>query len=254
MRFSKILIAGTLVAVCTLVLLSCEKTFDDKIPVNQNLGNTSSVQVFIATTNAARNLVMVDGKRISRPTLASGSSFPIAIYPSVTSGTYFSVPGGLRGFQILDTAATTTQKPLIFSANMEVNKVYTIFAYDTITNPKQITVETKIEIPQDTTARLRFANFIYDANAVPAVDVFSRRMNQVIFSTVSRTGVTDFITIPSLGTDSFYIREAGTTNVLATYPNAVSTTSFSPTMKRSYTLVYRGSHRGTRTASIFANY
>ena len=229
-------------------MLSCEKTFDEKLPTNNELGNTSNVQVFIATVGAARNVVMVDGKRVSRPTLAAGSSFPIAVYPSVTSGTYFNVPGGLRQFQILDTLATTTQKPLSFSTNMDVNKVYTIFAYDTITNAKQLTVETNIEIPQDTSARLRFANFIHDANAVPPVDVYSTRQKKVIFSTINKTDVTGFITIPSLGTDTLYVREAGTANVMASF------LSFSPTFKRSYTLVYRGSHRGVRATSIFANY
>lgn len=158
---------------------------------------------------------------------------------------------------IRDTLATSTQVPLVFAENMQVGKLYTIFAYDTITTPKQVTVPANIVIPADSTARLRLANFVHNSFDVPGVDVFSKRRNANIFTNVRRTEVSEFIPYASASqnplytansNDTLFIRETGTMNALVTI------NGFNPTAKRSYTLVYRGSHRGTKTASIFANY
>jgi hypothetical protein len=248
MNSTKIFGTGIMGLIALFVTLtSCEKTFDNKLAVTSDL-NKSNIQVFIATVNASRNVVLLDGKRVSRPVLTSGTSFPTAVYPSTATGSSFSVAGGVHNLSIIDTLAATTQKPLTFSISTDASKYYTVFAYDTITNTKQITVETNIEIPADTTARLRFANFIHDANAVPAVDVFSTRRNEIIFSNINRTDVTGFIPYASLRNDTLVIRQTGTTTVLAQF------NSFAPTVRRSYTLVYRGSHRGTKAATVFANY
>ena len=66
------------------------------------------------------------------------------------------------------------------------------------------------------------------------------------------TGVTDFIPVPSAFTDTFYVRETGTTNQLAVL------NGLTPTEKRSYTLVFRGRYETTsgtiaRTLSSFIN-
>jgi hypothetical protein len=241
-------VLGMAAVVGTLLVFSCTKSFKDPQPQSTDLNNKSLVQVFIATVNANRNVVMIDGKRVSRPTLTSGTSFPTSVYPSTNTGSSFAVEGGVRGFTILDTLSTTTQKPLTFTTNMDVGKSYTIFTYDTITSPKQVTVETPIETITDGTARLRFGNFIHDVNATPAVDVYSRLKQEVIFSNVNRTEVTPFITWPSYVGDTLDIRQTGTSTVLATH------IGFIPHKNRVYTLVYRGSHRGTRVTTVLANY
>ena len=134
---------------------------------------------------------------------------------------------------------------------MEIGKSYTVFSYDTVNAAKQKTVVTPIVIPADTTCRLRFANFIYNPNAIPAVDVFSFNRNTNLFTNVAVTDVTSFVPYPSaLLTDTLYIRPTGnTTTNLVKY---VLTGGL--TQKRSYTLVYRGSDRGTKIANLFANY
>lgn len=248
MKSIKFLAWGMTAVLTISLVVSCSKSNKDPQPQFSDLNNSSLVQVFIATVNASRNVVLIDGKRVSRPTLASGLSFPTSVYPSTNTGYAFAVPGGLRAFLIQDTLAATTQKPLAFSANMEVGKNYTVFMYDTITSPKQLTVETPIEIPADGSARIRFANFIYDANAVPAVDVFSTRRNQTLFTNINRTEVTSFIPTPSVLNDTLIVRETGTVNELT------RVTGFNPAKQRSYTLVYRGSYRGTRAATILANH
>lgn len=248
MQTRKIFGAGiSAMALVILVFTSCEKTFDDKLTTVTDL-DKSNVQLFVATVNANRNVITIDGNRVSRPTLTSGTGFPFSVYPSTGAGTSFTVAGGLHNFSVFDTLATTTQRPLSFPATLDASKTYTIFMYDTITSPKQITVETPIEVPSDGSARLRFANFIHDVNDVPPVEIFSKTRNEVIFSDIHKTEVTDFISYAPLVTDTLVVRQAGTATVLAQF------NSFAPTKTRSYTLVYRGSHRGTKAATVFANY
>ena len=76
---------------------------------------------------------------------------------------------------------------------MQFGKNYTVFMYDTITTPKQKTVETKIVIPTDSTYRLRFANFVYNPTDVPGLDIFSFLRNANVVTNLKVTDVTDFI-------------------------------------------------------------
>ncbi len=229
-----------------LALTSCTKTFDDKTPGDLGFTKGSSFQLAIATVGASRNYIYVDGAPQNGAALSTGNVFPGGL------GNYgFSVLAGLRTFLLRDTLTATTQAQLSFANVVDVNKNYTIFAFDTITSVKQKTVETQISIPSDTVARLRFANFIYHPNTMPAVDVFSLSQNANLFTNVNITDVTGFVRYPSLlPVDTLYVRETGTTNVLA----KVSVSSLTP--KRSYTVLYRGSGRaaGLKTASLFTNW
>ncbi|HYC40637.1 MAG TPA: hypothetical protein VEB63_09120 [Chitinophagaceae bacterium] len=246
------------------VLTSCEKTFDSKFATQSDLSNSSVVQVYMAMVNASRNYVYVNAKPVTGALMSSGSVFP-------TTGYGFNVPGGLHAFLVRDTSSTTTQATLSFSENLQASKNYTIFIYDTITSPKQKTVNTNIVVPSDTTARLRFANFVYNPSALPTgFDIFSVKRNAVIFSNVRETEVTEFIPFAAAVTDTFYIRPTGSGTNLQnrTVSGTPPVTSYSniqailtPTRKRSYTLVFRGSWRNdlngsstVRALSIFANY
>lgn len=247
MKYSlnKIVFAAT--ALVSLALTSCEKTFDEKIALKVEQSSTATVQVFVATVNASRNYVYVESKPVTGAALASGGLFP-------ASGIGISVPAGLTSMMVRDTSSTTTQTQLAFSQNMQAGMGYTVFVYDTITAVKQKTVETSLIVPSDTSCRIRFANFAYNGNAVtPAIDVVSTGKNEIVATSVPYTGVTEFVAHPTgLSGEGFQIREAGTSNVLATI------TSVSLVPKRSYTVVYRGSHRNTtatgRTATLFVNY
>jgi hypothetical protein len=222
-----------------LVFLGCTKQPSTLLTTQEEFSNNSLVRVFVATANAAGNNIYLDTKLLNGATLASGGIFP-------ASGLFASsVPAGLNAFLV---TGSGTQVPLSFAENMELGRNYTIFLYDTITAPKQKTVETRFDIPTDSAAMLRFANFIYNPFAVPAIDVFSLARNTNIFTNVPVTGVTDFIRYPSrLGGDTLYIRETGSSvNILKV---AIGSTTFQD--KRFYTLVYRGSHRGTRVATLY---
>lgn len=238
----------TTLLILSLLLNSCTKSFDGNgsFETKSDFKNNSIVQVYMAMVNASRNYVYVDTKPVTGSLMTSGSVFP-------ATGLGFNVDGGLRDFLVRDTLSATTQIPLSFAENLQANKSYTIFVYDTINSPKQKTVETNIVIPTDTTARMRFANFVFSKTDVPAIDIFSKRRNMNVFTNVPVTGVTDFIPFPSSFTDTFFVRETGTANLIGTL-NTVSLQQ-----KRSYTMVFRGRYQSTtgtvaRTVSLFLNY
>lgn len=231
-----------------LAVQSCTKQSPKLVAKQQeDFGNSSLVQVYIATVNATRNYVYVDGAPLNGAAMSSGSLFPSGV---ATIGA--NVQPGVRAFLVRDTLTAATQVPLSFAENLQVGKRYTVFMYDSINAPKQKTVETNIEIPADTTARVRFANFVFSVADVPAVDIFSKRRNVNIFTNIKRTEVTNFIPIPSAFNDTFFVRETGTLNQLAVL------NGLNPTEKRSYTLVFRGRYQTTtgtvaRALSSFIN-
>ncbi len=258
MKILKIIIPFlTLTAVCSLYM-SCTKENPLTATIDPNLSYAATAQVFNATVRASRNYIYVDGKPISGVALAFGAVFPATAYA-------FKINAGSRNLLIKDTLPTTTQVPLSFSHTLDVGKFYTIFMYDTVTNPKQITVINKIVIPTDTTARLRFANFIYNTTFLPNVDVYSFRKipgtpvfvggspvfttSTPVFSNIATTQVTDFIPYPSGLSDTLYVYATGTTSPLITKQLV---TSLTPT--RSYTSVYNGSFKATKGVTTFATY
>lgn len=223
-------------------LQSCTKEASTKLTTQTNFSNNSLIRVYVATVNASRNYVYVDGKPVTGALLTSGSVFP-------SSGVYASsISPGLKSFLVMDTLTASTQIPLSFAENMLVNKYYTVFLYDSINAPKQKTVPTNIVIPADTSARIRFANFVHTKIGIPAIDIFSARKNANVATNLQVTDVTDFIPYPSDLTDTFYVRVAGSgTNLFNFTPPPANTpvpitSFFTPRAKRSYTLVFRGSY------------
>ena len=253
-------ILGVASLAATFMFSSCTKSFDEKVEQNRDFSNSSLLQVYMGTVSAARNYVYVDSKPVNGAALTLGSVFP-------STGYAFAVPGGYRAFMVRDTLTATTQTPLSFAENMDVGKNYTIFMYDTITSAQQKTVATNIVVPADTTARLRFANFVYNPTSITAFDIFSKKRNANIFTNVQVTDVTDFIPYASGITDTFYIRPTGTTTNLQNWRTTPApaqwvdlTAVLTPTEKRSYTLVFRGGYRAyvstnttLRTLSVFVN-
>jgi len=212
------------------------------------------VQVHDAIVGSTRNYLIVDAKTITGSALAYGGTFPAGTPAS------FNITPGFRAFNIYDTLATTTQVPLTFAQDMQATTNYTIFLYDSINAPKQKTVANNIVVPNDTTSRLRFANFVYNSGATlpTGFDIYSVKRNEVIFSNVSQTQVTDFIPYASAITDTFYVRLNGSTTNLTNGATTILT-SLNPTRLRSYTLIFRGSYRATtgtnaKALSTFINY
>ncbi|MBE2229102.1 MAG: DUF4397 domain-containing protein [Chitinophagaceae bacterium] len=242
------------------VLSGCTKTFDEKVSQQRNFSNSSLLQLYNATVGTSRNYIYVDSKPLNGAAIAYGGIFP-------GTGYGFAVPIGLKNFLIRDTLSTSTQSQLSFAENLQSGRNYTIFMYDTSTATKQKTVETALVIPADTTARIRFANFVYNPGIIPAVDVYSQNRKQNIFTNIAVTDVTSFIPYASGQTDTFYIRSTGTnTNLQNLVPTPAPGTwtdirvILTPTQKRSYTIIFRGGYRATtstnatvRTLAAFPN-
>jgi len=246
MKFFKLIIVTLGLAVISAVYISCSKEIPSIATVKSNLSTTATVQVFDATLKSTRNFIWVNDKPVSGAALAFGGVYPGTAYA-------FDVPAGLANILIKDTLVTSTQAPLHFTQPLTAGKNYTIFMYDTLTSPKQLTVENKIVIPTDTTSRLRFGNFLYNTTAIPAVDVYSYRRggtnSNPVFSNVATNTVTDFIPYASMITDTLYVYATGTKS-----PLIVKSFVTSLTPSRSYTSVLNGSYRGTKTVTTFVTY
>ncbi len=228
------------------IVSSCKKKVSEITDQQRNFSNNALIQVYVGTVSATRNYVYVDGLPVTGAGLATGGLFPSTGYAS-------SVLAGSRNIIIKDTLSTSTQVQLSFNQSFTGNSNYTIFTYDTITSPKQLVVETPLNLTYNNSAQLRFANIVYSKNAIPAVDVFSKRKNSNVFTNMPVTAVSAFIPIETQVTDTFIVRTAGTTTQLA----VINSLLFQ--QKRAYTLVFRGSYALTtgtnaRTLSLFTNY
>jgi hypothetical protein len=246
MKFLKIIILSLGTIATGTLYLSCTKTVPSVPEKDTNLANSALVQVFNATVKAARNYVYVDAVPVSGVAFAYGGVFPGTAFA-------FRATPGLRIFLIKDTLITSTQTPLSFTQNLAAGASYTIFTYDTITSAKETIVQNNIVLPTDTTARLRFGNFVYNPSSLPAVDVYSFRRGPAtpVFTNVATNSVTEFIPYQSGFTDSLYIYAAGTTSPLL-LKAPLQATGLTP--QRSYTTVYNGSYRGTKVLSTFLTY
>ena len=233
MQVNKFIIAGAVVLTTAVAVLSCRKETGKEASSEQtSFNNTATIQVYNASipnaaTDPRRVYVYVDSKPVTGQSLIFGAAFP-------ASSTGFGIPAGFSPFLIKDTLSASLQPQIAFGENFQANKSYTIFLYDTFTVAKQKTIETNIVVPTDTTARLRFANFIYNPTAVAGIDIFSKKRNAFVATNLLVTQVTDFIPYASASSDSLIVSENGNPG------NLLDTLVFNPTRKRSYTLVFRG--------------
>ena len=255
-----------LVAVASL-FFGCKREVASIPYIQTDAGSNATIQVINATLKAARNYVYVDGVPVSGTTFSYQGSFPATAYS-------FKVTPGSHNMVIRDTMPTSAQVPLTFTQVLDAGKYYTIFMYDTITSPKQVAVVNDISVPSDTTARLRFANFVYSPAGVPNVDVYSYKripgtpvfqttavLNNAsipapvftgstpVFSNVASNSVSGFVPYASLQADTLYVFAAGTTTPLLAKGTI---TSLTPT--RSYSATFNGSYRGNLAARVITNF
>ncbi len=268
MKLKKIIYTCGAVALIAFIAVSCDKEVGKNVSLeNTSFTDKSFVQVYNAIVGSTRNYVYVDASAVTGAALATGGIFP-------STPANFSVGNGFREFLIRDTLLTSAQLPLSFAENLQAGKYYTIFAYDTIQTPKKKIVVNNIVIPTDTTARLRFANFVYNSTALPTgFDIYSAKRGAVIFSNVRETEVTDYIPYASAVTDTFFLRLNGSTSNLQNTDSLTKAGQvniiaiLTPTRLRSYTLVFRGGWKSAfnktaaaaaitsaRQLSVFANY
>lgn len=269
MKLLKIIIIGLVAVAVSSFYMSCTKSKLIRVAaIDNDFSNKSFVQVYNAALGTSRNYIYVDASAVTGAALAFGGTFPSASAPG-----NFAITSGFREFLIKDTLSTSTQPQMSFGETLQASNNYTIFMYDTVNAVKKKTVVNSIIIPLDTSSRLRFANFAYSPNAIPAVDIFSVNLNANVFTNVSTTDVTNYISYQSNRNDTLYVRLTGTTTNLlnrtvttsGTPPVTVTTFSpvqliLNPTRLRSYTVIFRGGYRTdlttaatVRTLSLFAS-
>lgn len=238
MKLKKLIYTCCAAVAVVYMATSCDKQVGKEVALeNTSFADKSFVQVYNGIINATRNYVYVDANAVTGAALAFNSTFP-------STPSNFNVTEGFRAFLVRDTLGTSTQVPLSFAENLQGGKYYTIFLYDSLNSPKKKIVENNIVMPADTTARLRFANFVFTTTAVPNVDIFSVKRNANVFTNVNLTEVTEYIPYASALNDTLRVRSTGTTTDLAVL------NGFNPVQKRSYTLVFRGRYATTGTTGI----
>jgi hypothetical protein len=241
--FKTIIITSTIIG---FLLFSCAKEIPNVAKTNSEVNKLALVQVFDGIQKSAKNLIYMDGNHLSGAIIGLAGVYPTSTYA-------MGITEGNRTFLVKDTTSTTTQVPFTFTENLEAGKSYTIFTYDTITTPKKITVVNNIVIPTDTTCRLRVANFFYNANSIPNVDVYSYRKGMTggpLFANVATNTITDFVPFNSRISDTLYVYKTGTTTPLI-FKYAVP----SLTAQRGYTAAFSGSYAGTsKFLSVFSTY
>ena len=241
-----------------IVFVACKKDYDARFAqYNTDLSNTARVQLYNAVIVSNRSYLYVDAKPVNGATIAFGTSFP-----SGASG--FAVQAGQRNFLFRDTLNPTTQSLLSVSQNITANTYYTMFTYDTLNAAKVKFVTTDIVIPDDTSARIRFANFIFSKTPIPNIDIYSTRKAANIYTNVAPETITGFMPYPSSLTDTLIVRTTGssTNNLInrTTAGRIPVQLIINPIRKRSYTIVLRGSYftdtttqTNLRTLTSFTN-
>jgi hypothetical protein len=244
----KILSYVSIICFAAIIFIACKKDNSITFPVNANLSEKAKVQYYNASINSSRNYVYVDGK----PVNGAAITYAAPLFPASAYG--FAVDPGMHYVVLRDTLTATTQPWVTYTQTFDAGKHYTIFAYDTVNKAKYMIVPTNIEVPADTTSRVRFAHLSHSHTPVPAVDVYSVKRQANVWSNVSFATVTEFTPFASALNDTLHIRQAGTTT------NLVSLNGIFPTRQRSYTVVFRGRYMETgtgataRSVSSFANY
>lgn len=227
-----------------LVLAACTKNIVDETPRESDPGTYASVQIYNVALGTKGNFLYIDGVPVNgSPFVFTQTTATNATFTG--SGLTYGLAPGTHTFTLKDTAAATTQPPLVFNNSLQPNTAYTLFTFDTLTSVQQLMVQNTFTVPLDTTARLRFAHLSYLKGGTPEnVDIFSKNKNANVFTNVAFKTVTDFIPYASRKADTLIARQAGTTTDLATV-------FITPSVKRFYTVVFRGRHNNTVAANLY---
>jgi hypothetical protein len=197
------------------------------------------------TSGAGPNLaIYMDNTKLSGNTATSNflsytflSGTSHYVFP--TSSTYAVVPPGDHTFYfIMNRFSSGTFKPnagdTIFKTtfNLQAAKKYSVFLTDTVQNPGILVKEDVVQDPPPATWNVRYANLT--ANTNERVDVYSKKLNTLIFTNVGYKEVTSFKLYDMVSSDTLQVRLTGTTTVRETVNN------FSPTAQGNYTMMSRG--------------
>lgn len=247
----------TLVSFLALILFYACKKDNTKLQ-----GNPTTSNAYLKVMDAAPGFrqvfnspdsfnILVGGQRIVYG-LTYNSAFPVN---TTNVNTYAAVPANAQDIRLVVRGIVNADSNTIVTIpkSLVAGSKYTLIVTDSIsTTPdySKIWAQDNFNTPDSGKYSIRCINAVMNDTAGKKIDVYSYRNAGNIFSNVSPGDVTAFSTlnIPSVFTDTFSIRRAGTTFQLAIL-NSVSITN----NHRVYTLLYRGDGRltsGTKARGI----
>ncbi|HUR11444.1 MAG TPA: DUF4397 domain-containing protein [Flavitalea sp.] len=226
----------------TAMIAACKKdTFHRTVEEVKGFESDAFIKFYNATVGTPVANVYLEDNKMSASLLGYTNLLP-------SSTTYAAIAAGGRNIKIKDTNQVSPKLSLNIITTLEKGKFYSVFLYDTVTKAKYQVVEDLIQEPADTSARIRFANLVYNSTTTPNVDIYSQNLQRNVFTNIPREQVTPFIDHPSKKADTFYIRATGTTTNLVTN-GTTNSTIFTPGVHRHYTIIFRGRYGLTGTGT-----
>lgn len=242
-------IKSTFLAACVLTWMACEKNsgFQDTSAVPEG----SRVKFIHGSWNAPAvifygkdSTVKYSGGAVATGGLLTGLAYG-STYPS---NDYAVVPASNDSVKIRVAQNATVaagQFAALGKFAFDNNRYYSVFVVDSFPQNSALYVEDNLKRPEDfskdSLINIRFVHMVYGG---PAVDIFSRRANRVIFSNINYKQISEFQELTKYPiADTLTVRVANTTTVIATL------NTFNPTNKRNYTLFARGRAGATTAAT-----
>jgi len=206
-------------------MIACDDDDNDTPPSAPSQGN---VKVIHASFNAPNVDVYVDDAKALTDVPYKGAS------------AYLKVNAGSRALRITATGQTGTV--LAANANIEANKSYSVFAYDSVSKIKFLVLEDNLAAPASGNAHVRVVHLSPNA---PAVDIVNKANNQAVspLSNLSFGQASAFTPLPA-GTYNLGVAPAGTTTIVLNLDGVVLEAG------KIYTLYASGSLTGTGNEAI----
>ncbi|MEO6254418.1 MAG: hypothetical protein ABIO79_13990 [Ferruginibacter sp.] len=248
-----------------LLITSCYKREDSitKLQTDPglNLAYIKFINVYTAPSPSAASPaagptvnVFVNNVKVNAAAVAYGGVFPAApAYAGITPGLAVNIKVVLNR-----TTGTALPSDTISNKNYDLgsNTYTTFYLADTIPNPTPDNTYILPYIEQVTNAQIRYfkARFVNMIPSLDTLEVFSKRLNAVIFKGTLFKNASDIIEIPTFTlTDTLQLRKvsAPATVLAQTLP-----TVFFPTSARVYTVYCYGNITGvpkTRVLTFFTN-
>ena len=182
--------------------------FIARIFIDNGIGNA-----FVDLTNFGTAQVMLIHASPNAPAVDLYVDNGQTVYslPFPAKAGYFEVSGGLRNFKVNVTGTSTS----VIDANIDFikNKIYSIFAVDSIAKIQTLLIEDDLSTPAAGNAHVRFIHLSPNA---PAVDI-TTTTGAVVFGNKSFKEYTDFTPLAA-GSYDLQVRLQGTDTVVLELP------------------------------------
>ena len=244
-----------------LIINSCYKTNDSSTVININPANDIAYVKFVNTYTSPNPTtvtpaagpsvnVFVNNVKINAAAIGYGGSFPLSpSYAGIAPGLAINIKVILNRTNNTPVAGDTLSNK---NYDLGVNSYTTFYVTDTTPNPTPfnpfiVPIQELVTNAPVGSFRARFVNMIPSADTL---EVFSKRLNAVIFSGQLYKNATQTVELPTFTiSDTFQLRKVSApATVLA------SLNGFLPTSSRVYTIYCTGNITGTPRARALTSF